>query len=112
MEATTKRVNGLRKEGKKAPVARRRQDGLRERERRAGTGETGEERRGKRLTGVKPVVETKSQKRAGRAHQVPTPVSERRGRYRATTWIREATRKRAKKNGISMGDARRMELRR
>jgi ribosomal protein S7 len=118
MEATTKRVNGLRKEGKKASVERRVQTCVRKRERKAlekggkNAGRTGEQIREWVLNSVKPVVETKSMKRAGRAQQVPTPVSERRGRYRAITWIREATLKRAKKSGIAWGDARRKELRR
>src|SRR5690606_8491233 len=70
----------------------------------------GEEVRNRILKELKPVIETKSVKRAGMSHQVPTPVSERRGRYRACRWIREATLKRAKKRGVSMKDARRLEL--
>jgi len=71
---------------------------------------TGEERRKEILKGLKPVIETKSVKRGGRSHQVPTPVSEQRGRYRACNWIREATLKRAKKRGVPRGEARRLEL--
>jgi small subunit ribosomal protein S7 len=78
---------------------------------RARDGKTGDERRTELFHRVKPVVETKSMKRSGRAQQVPTPVSERRGRYRAVKWIREAARKRAKKSGRPWADARRKELR-
>lgn len=117
MESTKKRVNGFRKEGKKTLVEQKIQRCVRMRERKAqekagvNPGRTGEQRRDQMVNRVKPVVETKSMKRSGRAQQVPTPVSERRGRYRAITWIREATLKRAKKSGISWGEARRKELR-
>jgi ribosomal protein S7 len=74
-------------------------------------GRTGVERREKMMMELKPVIETKSMKRSGIAHQVPTPVNDRRGLYRACNWIREATLKRAKKMGIPVGDARRMEVR-
>jgi len=117
MDVTTKRVNGFRKEGKKTVVERTVQRSVRRRERKAQEKagsplvRTGEQRRADRVNRVKPVVETKSMKRSGRAQQVPTPVSDRRGRYRAITWIREATLKRAKKSGISWGEARQKELR-
>jgi ribosomal protein S7 len=115
MESTKKRVNAWTKAGEKAIVERRVQETMRERERRywkpgQETSKTGEERRKEILSGLKPVIETKSVKRGGRSHQVPTPVSERRGRYRACSWIREATMKRAKKMGVSRGVARRLEL--
>ena len=89
------------------------QDCVQERDRRyaRGTdGKTGEAIRAEILQELKPVIETKSVKRAGMSHQVPTPVSDRRGMYRASNWIREATLKRAKKRGIPIGHARRMEL--
>ena len=71
---------------------------------------TGEEIRTLILKELKPVIETKSVKRGGTSHQVPTLISEQRGRYRACKWIREATLKRAKKRGVPLGKARRLEL--
>ena len=76
-----------------------------------GVGEEKAIRREKRRRELKPVIETKSMKRSGMAHQVPTPVNDARGLYRACNWIREATLKRAKKRGVNLGEARRMELR-
>lgn len=73
-------------------------------------GKKGEERRGEILTGLKPVIETKSVKRSGRAQQVPKRVSDSRGTYRACRWIQEAGRKRAKKRGCSRKEGRRREL--
>jgi len=115
MESTKKRVNVFRKGGEKAGVDRRVQETLRERERRywkvdLESQKTGEERRDEILNGLKPVIETKAVKRGGRSHQVPTPVSEQRGRYRACNWVRDATLKRAKKRGAPRGYARRLEL--
>lgn len=107
----TKRVNGFRKGGEKGVGGRRIQESLKEREiRYSHEGKTAEERRRWILKELKPVIETKSVKRGGIAHQVPTPVSERRGRSRACKWIREATLKRGKKRGVSVKDARRLEL--
>lgn len=107
----TKRVNGFTKGGEKAVGGRRIQESLKERDLRySHEGKTGEEIRTVILKELKPVIETKSVKRAGISHQVPTPVSDRRGRYRACKWIREATLKRAKKRGVSVKDARRLEL--
>lgn len=107
-----KRVNVFRKGGEKAVVGRMIQDCVQERDRRYATqeGKTGEERRAEIVGRLKPVIETKSVKRAGMSHQVPTPVSDRRGRYRACNWIRDAALKRAKKRGVSVKDGRRLEL--
>jgi hypothetical protein len=113
MVSTEKRVKVFRKGGEKAVVSRRVQESLQEREGRySGHGKfkTGEEIREEIMGELKPVIETKSVKRGGRSHQVPTPVSDRRGRYRACNWIREATLKRAKKSGVPVGQARRVEL--
>lgn len=108
---TNQIVNVFRKGGEKAVVGRMIQDAMQERDRRYGqNGKNGEEIRTEILNELKPVIETKSVKRAGMSHQVPTPVSDRRGRYRACNWIREAALKRAKKRGISLKDARRLEL--
>jgi len=113
MESTKKRVNVFRKGGEKAVVERMVQECLQEMDRRysgQSTEKTGEERRTEILHRLKPVIETKSVKRAGMSHQVPTAVSDRRGMYRACNWIRETTLKRAKKIGVSIGHARRLEL--
>ena len=53
-------------------------------------GKKGEEIRRERVNGLKPVIETKSVKRSGRAQQVPKRVSKSRGTYRASRWIQEA----------------------
>lgn len=114
MASTEKRVKVFRKGGEKAVVYRMVQDCLQEMDRRyanQANGKTGEDRRAEIMQELKPVIETKSVKRAGMSHQVPTPVSDRRGRYRACNWIREATLKRAKKRGVPVGQARRVELR-
>lgn len=101
------------KGGKKTGAERMVTRAVQERERRYGNQgkKTGEERRQEILQGVKPTVETKSRKRSGLAHQVPTPVNDQRGRYRACKWLNEASWKRAKKRGIPRGEGRRRELR-
>jgi ribosomal protein S7 len=106
-----KRVNGFAQGGEKARIGRKIQDALKGRDRRySQEGKTGEEVREKILKELKPVMETKSVKRSGISQQVPTPVSDRRGRYRACKWIREAAQKRSKKRGASIEDGRRLEL--
>jgi len=113
MASTDKRVKVFRKGGEKAVVNRMVQDCLQEMDRRYANQErkrTGEEIRTEIMERLKPVIETKSVKRGGMSHQVPTPVSDRRGMYRACNWIREATLKRAKKRGVPVGYARRVEL--
>ena len=105
-----KRVNTFTKGGEKAIIERKVRESRRELERRDNGGRSGVERREGRLNHVKPVMETKSMKRSGIAQQIPTPVNDQRGLYRACNWIREASRKRAKKIGVPLMDARRMEL--
>jgi ribosomal protein S7 len=113
MVSVKKRATTFMKGGKKTGAEQMVTEAVQERERRYGKkGEkTGEERRKEILTAVKPTVETKSMKRSGLAHQVPTPVKDQRGRFRACKWVNEATWKRSKKRGIPRGEARRRELR-
>lgn len=105
-----KRVNTFTKDGEKASIERIVRECIRELERRDGTGRSGTERRENRLNHVKPIMETKSMKRSGMAQQMPIPVNDQRGLYRTCNWIREASRKRSKKMGVSLLDARRMEV--
>jgi len=81
---------------------------LAERERRYGI--PGEARRETLVDGVKPVRETKTVKRSGRAQQVPKRVSEARGTARASRWILDAAKKRAKKRACPRHEARRVEV--
>lgn len=94
--------------GGKTGVQKRIQEVLGDREKRYG--KKGEVRRREIMKGLKPVIETKSVKRSGRAQQVPKRVSESRGRYRACRWVQEAGRKRAKKIGCARKEGRRREL--
>jgi len=110
MERNKKRVNAFTKGGEKAVGNRRILESLRELNRYNATSQSDSTLRSTLLQRLKPVIETKSVKRAGMSNQVPTPVTERRGRYRAMKWLRESTRKRAKKMGVPMRDARRLEL--
>lgn len=105
-----KRVNTFTKGGEKAIVERKVRECIRELERRDGTGRSGMDRMENRLDHVKPIMETKSMKRSGIAQQIPIPVNDQRGLYRACNWIREASRKRAKKIGVPLLDARRIEI--
>jgi ribosomal protein S7 len=94
--------------GKKAVVAGKVQRIVSERETRYGV--PGEERRNTLIQAVKPVRETKTVKRSGRAQQVPKRVSESRGTARASRWVLEAAKKRAKKRACPRHEARRVEL--
>jgi ribosomal protein S7 len=60
--------------------------------------------------GLKPVIETKSVKRAGISNLIPIPIRDQRGLKRASGWVQEASKKRAKKRGLPFEDARRIEL--
>jgi len=70
----------------------------------------GEVRRTRVVRAAKPVRETKTVKRSGRAQQVPKRVSEARGTARASRWILEAAKKRAKKRACPRETGRRIEL--
>ena len=110
MRGTNKRVakRTCGRGGEKRVVEKTVQEILGERERRYG--KKGEEIREEILTGLKPVIETKSVKRSGRAQQVPKRVSKSRGTHRACRWIQEAAKKRAKKRGCPRKEGRRREL--
>ena len=110
MKTELKRVNAWMKGGKKTLVQREVQRCIRMREREVHDAAGDTFRRSKRMQRVIPVVETKSMKRSGMAQQVPIPVTDGRGRYRAIKWLREATLKRAKKTGVPWGRVRRKEL--
>src|SRR4051812_20552404 len=90
-----KRVKVFTKGGEKKVVERIVRECVRELDRVSMESQRGKEntgnstktgRREKRRIGLKPVIETKSMKRSGIAHQVPTPVNDRRGLYRACNW--------------------------
>jgi ribosomal protein S7 len=110
MSASTKRVakRTCATGGKKGVWERDLKEIQVEREARYGT--PGEEIRERILDGVKPVRETKSVKRSGRAQQVPKRVKPSRGRSRGSTWLEEAGKKRAKKRGRPRKEGRRREL--
>lgn len=110
MREKNKRVNKRTsaRGGEKRVVEANVQEIMGEREGRYG--KKGEEMRREILRGLKPVIETKSVKRSGRAQQVPKRVSKSRGIYRGCKWIEEAAKKRAKKRGCPRKEGRRREL--